>query len=127
MAEKLFSYADKQVMEEVGSGGDGGGQDERRCIIVANGPDDTTCNMTFSELSEFLNEGNSNIFLKLNRGNYYEWLPCTRYHVESGLANIQFLEVNTGDNSLRLYYVVFDSDENYVELGITKYRLSVME
>lgn len=126
MAEKLYSYADKQVIDEVGSGG-GGGQDGRKCIITANTPDDVTCNMSFSELSEFLNDGNSDIFLKLNQGNYYEWLPCTRYFVQTGSANIQFLEVNTGDNSLFLYYVVFDSEENYVELGITKYRLSVME
>lgn len=127
MAEKLYSYADKQVMDEVGSGGGGGGQDSRKCIITANSPEDVTINMTASELSEFLNEGNSDIILKMNNGSYYSYLPCARYLTQPEAANFQFLEVNMGDNTLRAYYAIFDFEENYTELGSMVYRLSVNE
>lgn len=55
MAEKLYSYADKQVMDEVGSGGGGGGT-----LIVHlsfTPPDNYTIDKTYNEIAEAASNG----------------------------------------------------------------------
>lgn len=126
MAEKLFSYADKQVMDEVGSGG-GGGQDSRSCFFIPNGPSDVTCNMTFSELTEFLNNGNSNVFLKMAIGDEDWYLHCARYNVESDIIGLQFIMIDNLNNYLVYYTVVFEAGADYIEYDHVSYNLTAVE
>lgn len=60
MAEKLYSYADKQVMEEVGSGG-GGGSGALIVHISGTAPN-VAIDKTYNQIVEAANNG-SNVML----------------------------------------------------------------
>ena len=58
MAEKLFSYADKQVMEEVGSGGgDSGGGSNTLIVHITGSYGNWAFDKTFDEIVEAVSNG----------------------------------------------------------------------
>ena len=104
MAEKLYSYADKQVMDEVGSGGGGGGGSGAEAKVVNFTQDGI--NASFSELKAAL-LSNKNVFISDdNNGHIEMYLLSGLYHDADeqpylaffvGASNLTFVSTNADE------------------------------
>ena len=99
MAEKLYSYADKQVMDEVGSGGGGGGGSS---TLVIHANENATLDKTWKQIHDHMSGGGMAVIVMADDPVY------GAYDQVASVANVG---LNVSDSEI--YYSV--------ETGLTSY------
>lgn len=101
MAEKLYSYADKQVMDEVGSGGGGGGGGSSSTLFIhasENEDGDEVFDKTWRQIYDHIVSGGRAVVI-------YADIP------EDGAYNMTAIVDSTG-------HFVSDDYDSYYSIGV---------